>query len=602
MSEEVAVQEFSLWSGKAFFAELPREGRHVYLDRQEEGFLAYGVVHPEPRYVFRVQGRNEGELQRFLAQVKDERARVSEGPPPIEVKVGGDKPPPVEGTPPGLREGEAQKSRRPSPSASRPPPEQPEESPAPRVHLLLAHTDTAGAALPEGLPVSSVCHEPSPTSSAKPTHLYDLSGDWNDLAIQRWGLIAPEGSRGDRLLDRVARLREHRARQQGLRSEEIRVFRVPPDMSATQAEGFRRTLSRIQKEEQPRYLLILGDADEVSFELQRHLAVDRFVGRLAFAREEEFSLYVDKVLRAEDSAPQTEHARALFFTAHDGTVSIQHGHEHLMSRGLTSCRQSALRGSFPSSELHELDSPRGASAERLFEHVAKPLPTVLLSLSHGNGGPLGGWRSAQEQRQHQGELVLGNGQTLTADEVSRRPFLPGGLWVFFACFSVGTPADSTYTPWLRRLERAGNGGTGLESVLSSRPLDGRPFVAALPQAALANPEGPLAVLGHVDLAWSYAYREMDGYNHATRFAHLLGDWVRHRRAGVGVYAVTSALASIDARLMLLYQGDEVALSSGREPPTEAMDRAYLWMARHDLASFLLLGDPAVRLTLSPSRR
>jgi hypothetical protein len=28
----------------------------------------------------------------------------------------------------------------------------------------------------------------------------------------------------------------------------------------------------------------------------------------------------------------------------------------------------------------------------------------------------------------------------------------------------------------------------------------RPFIAALPKAVLANPEGPLAVMGHEDLA------------------------------------------------------------------------------------------------------
>ena len=604
MSDEVPEQDFSHWDGTAFFEGHPRERRHVYLDKHEDGFLAYGVIDPDPQYVFLVRGHNEQELQRFLAQIGEEQARVSDGPPPIEVKVGGDKPPPVEGTPPGLQGGESQSRLLPSPAPSINPKSQkarPEVDAPSRVHLLLAHVDNPGPALPEGLPVSSVVHEPLP-SSVKPKHLYDLSGDLNDLAAQRWALIAPEGPRGDRLLARVARLRAHRAEQQHLRSDQVLVFRVPPAMSAQQAEEFRCRLLRIPKEDQPRYLLVLGDADEVSFELQQHLAVDRFVGRLTFVREEEFELYADKVLRAETGASRAERARALFFTAHDGTVSIRHGHEHLISRGLRSCQQSARRGGFPASELRELDSPRGSSAARLLASVAEPTPTVLLSLSHGNGGPTSGWRSPEEQRRHQGALFLGNGQTLTVDDVSRHPFLPGGVWVYFACFSVGTPQRGMYTPWLQRLKDAGTGGQGLESVLSSRPLDGRPFVAALPQAALANPEGPLAVLGHVDLAWSYAYQEPGGYNHATRFAHLLGDMVRHRRAGVGLYSLTNAIAAIDARLALFHQGDAVALLEGCEPPREAMDRAHLWMMRHDLASYLLLGDPAVRLSLTESRR
>ena len=44
------------------------------------------------------------------------------------------------------------------------------------------------------------------------------------------------------------------------------------------------------------------------------------------------------------------------------------------------------------------------------------------------------------------------------------------------------------------------------AVLKSLPESGqRPFLAALPQAALSNPEGPLGVLAHMDLAWTYAF-------------------------------------------------------------------------------------------------
>lgn len=97
MSAELPpVQEFSSWDGTPFFQDASAEGRRVYVVRtSEEGeFLAYGVVEPDQKYVFRVHGANEGELDRFLAQMKAEGASVTHGPPPFETNTGGDKPPP----------------------------------------------------------------------------------------------------------------------------------------------------------------------------------------------------------------------------------------------------------------------------------------------------------------------------------------------------------------------------------------------------------------------------------------------------------------------------------------------------------------------------
>lgn len=469
-------------------------------------------------------------------------------------------------------------------------------------HLLLAYADSQRPVLPQGLALTSVLREPQPTSAVKPKRLYDLNGEPNDLPSQRWAVVAPEGPRGDRLLERVERLRQLRAEQQHLRPDQLRVFRVSPCMTALEAEEFRLKLLKMQSEEQPRYLLVLGDADEVSFEFQQYLAVDRFVGRLAFPREEDFEVYADKVVRAECGEPRAERARTLFYTVHDNTVATSHGYELLVSRSLQSCERSLQRGNFPASEVRELGSPQDFSAELLLASAAEPTPAVLLTLSHGAGAPVDGWNSPAEQRQLQGTLSLGKGQALVADDVARRPFLPGGVWISFACFSAGTPKRSTYAPWLQRLRNANAGGQSLESVLASAPLDARPFVAALPQAALANPEGPLAVIGHVDLAWSYAYQDLGGHNHASRFANVLGDLVKHRRAGVGLHSLTSAIASVDARLAMLYQQDAAALFEGDEPPRDVVELAHLWMARHDLSAYLLLGDPAVRLPLTGSRR
>src|SRR5262245_54561146 len=120
--------------------------------------------------------------------------------------------------------------------------------------------------------------------------------------------------------------------------------------------------------------------------------------------------------------------------------------------------------------------------------------------------------------------------TSSTPSSSRARFLPGGVWVMFACFGAGTPSRSAYHHWLARWQASGEHDGDLAPVLASLPADGEPaFLAALPQAALASPSGPLAVIGHLDLAWSYGFVDLDkmsrGERH-RRFHELIAQLVK----------------------------------------------------------------------------
>ncbi len=476
------------------------------------------------------------------------------------------------------------------------------------LHLLLARADDHQPVLSPEPELGSVLAElqrPSPVPGPPYVlaNLYDPGGDPNDLSAQRWALVAPTGARGDRLLALMAPLARHRAEQQELKPDQLEIFRVGPNMSGPDITAWRRKLQAMPLQDQPRYLLLLGDADEIPFEFQQHLAVDRFVGRLTFPDDAGFEAYVAKVLRAESTPPSAERARALFFTVHDGTISTDVGYRTLIQPNMKLCEKALLRGDFPASQVLELGTPDTWSLDQLLTSAAARAPGVLLTLSHGLGPPRSGWASAEEQRRRQGVMSLGAGEELAIDAVSRHPFLPDGLWFSFACFSAGTPARSAYAPWLQRLLEDKEGAPNLASVRASAPVDQRPFVAALPQAALANPDGPLAVIGHVDLAWTYAFQEVTGHNHASRFMGVLRELVKHRRAGVGLNALTRSIASVNADLTDKHHEDEAARADGVAPPPEEFHRAHLWMTRNDLSGYVLLGDPAVRLPISlPPRR
>ncbi|MFL5345704.1 MAG: hypothetical protein ACJ8AT_12990 [Hyalangium sp.] len=91
-SGSLQARDFSTWDGKPFFEGSPKEGRHVYIVRPHEqgGFTAYAALDDSRQILFGVRGTHT-QLDRFVAQVKTEGARVTHGPPPFDIRTGGDK-------------------------------------------------------------------------------------------------------------------------------------------------------------------------------------------------------------------------------------------------------------------------------------------------------------------------------------------------------------------------------------------------------------------------------------------------------------------------------------------------------------------------------
>ena len=467
--------------------------------------------------------------------------------------------------------------------------------------LLLTHADDRRPVLEETLPLDAASQLPRPEERPSGKDLINRGVDPNSLPEQRWGVIAPEGPLGDRLLALIEPLRRLREEEQGAPA---RIYRVKPGMDWLQAAQWRDTVLCNEAEpesEQPAYLLLLGDFDQVSVELQQVIGSDGFAGRLVFPSEAGYEAYVDKVLRWSRSPPPARQGRALLFTAHDGTAATTVGYQALMAPSLESLREMKKVGGLSAELLAEVGEPADWSAQKLLAQAASAQPSVLFTMSHGMGPPRSGWRSVEEQRARQGAMSLGREGVLEASDLASIPFLPGGLWFFLACFGAGTPSRSAFYPWLSQLRQAAQYPGRLDRVLAALPREGeRPFVAALPQAVLANPQGPLAVMGHVDLAWTYSFQDLGrvARNRPSRFQGLLRTLVEGRRAGVGLRDLMSSFTGANTELTTLYDYEESARLAGRDSPVDSTRRAHLWMLRQDLAGYILLGDPAVRLPLA----
>jgi hypothetical protein len=451
------------------------------------------------------------------------------------------------------------------------------------LELLLADVDRGTPVLEQGIPLATAATGARAPVAEAPGHR-DQGADPSDLARQGWGVVLPKGKAGDHLWELIAPLRD-------ARGGDVKRYDVPSGMGPEETAKWKDEVyadPELQNDEIPRYLLILGDADDISWDFQTYLAHEAFVGRIAFPDDAGYLAYVGKVLRAERKG--VEAARTLFYTANDGSKAVAVGRASLVDPAVEAFEQRLTTGRFPASEIVTLP---GGDGEALLREARKSDPTVLFSVSHGCGPPRAGWKSAADQRLRQGAMVVDDrGQPLTAADVAGRPFLPDGIWFFFACYGGGTPSRSAYELWMNDLHAQHKLGESGKAVLGALPKPGeRPFMAALPRAALANPAGPLAVMAHVDLAWSFGFEHRAG-----PFESVVESLVMGRRVGPSFRELGSQLGAADQRLATMAQAEkdhpELAGDEARR-----VEKTELWMRRHDLANHVLLGDPAVRLSI-----
>jgi len=484
------------------------------------------------------------------------------------------------------------------------------------IGLLLAHAESGAAILAEGLDWETAVPASAPKQKpvAADDYLRSDGGDPGNLREQRWGLVVPRGPEGKRLREIIAPLTRLREEQQG--SKAI-VYEVEPGMTTEQtwdwwADVYKNDThdgKRITERERPRYLLALGGPEQISWDFQTTAGNDLFLGRLAFQADGDYEAYVEKVLRHEGTRPTTA-ARALFHTVRDGTKATTLGYDDLMRPALEAAREGADDGGFATQNILVLgQESQGVSLTSFLEAAAAPTPTMLFTISHGSGAPRQGWKSVEEQQRFQGAMQFTAGQQLSYEGVEKGSFLPGGVWFFVACLSAGTPSTSEYYHWLKRLQEMGSYRRSIDNVLDSLPKRGEvPFVARLPQAALANPDGPISVVGHVDLAWTFSFceermdarGELEIVSRSSRFDDVFRQMVAGTRVGASCNSLNTVFNNANGELTSIFNQAEKYAVKGVAPaenPAKKRRMAKLWLTRQDLAAYVTLGDPAAHLNV-----
>ncbi|MBX0327926.1 hypothetical protein K2Z83_09590 [Oscillochloris sp. ZM17-4] len=384
---------------------------------------------------------------------------------------------------------------------------------------------------------------------------------------------------------------------------------VPPVLLVRTGETVNNWLTRHRvsqapvdpKQGVPFYLMIVGrpgpldphDDVFIPWGFQYELDVFWGVGRLLFTdasgrhRLDAYRDYAEQVVAWETRADAASHLRkeiAFIGTRHEGDTSTERSAKNLVTplaawSGAPNTTPARLGFG------HRLYLGDDATRDNLTRMLsASAPPAILFSATHGIG-----LRSSDDPAR----LVMHQGALLTADfaygSIRREHWLAGEdldamsnlnvagmIACLFACYSAGCPQhdEFAFEPGKPRAQIA--------------PFS---FVSQLPQRLLAH--GALAVLGHIERAWTYSFSGVEGGadSQIQPFQDVIGRLLKGMPAG----SATDQFNVIQGARSLTLTKELEDIRHGIQPNPARLAR--LWMARNDARNYVLLGDPAVRLAI-----
>ncbi|HEX4955364.1 MAG TPA: hypothetical protein VF017_18390 [Thermoanaerobaculia bacterium] len=439
--------------------------------------------------------------------------------------------------------------------------------------------------------LSALCGDDLEQRPRGPVHGVDLK----NLASSGWGVIFPAGE-AEALRQALAPLLTLRRAQAGARYREYVVAPGPaPDVRGSErvestAERFladnNGCMGPVDPEKMPYFLLIVGPPTALSYLFQFQLSQSFAVGRVAFPELADYRRYADSVVAAERGEVARPRRVALFGPERDPATRLS------ADQLLGPLEQKLLKwtgkgGPFTGfgSQVVRGEQATKAGLERLLG--GPDTPALLLTASHGVG--FGADHPAQADLQ--GALLC---QDWPGPEGKPRPARPNeyfaaadvgdharpaGLISFhFACYGLGTPADDEYAhhhpgkPIERKARHA--------------------LVARLPQRLLAHQAGgALAVVGHVERAWSYSFQGPGNQSSTEAFESFLAALLAGLPVGAAMDYFGQRAGVLATRI--------VELRDQRERGRDVDDGQLLSLltAYKDARSYAVLGDPAVRLAV-----
>lgn len=331
----------------------------------------------------------------------------------------------------------------------------------------------------------------------------------------------------------------------------------------------------------PYYLLVVGNPERIPFRFQYELGLNYSVGRIHFDTVDEYRQYAAGIVAAEGTSGANVGRRACLFgvrNAADQATTMSA--DHLVGPLATAIESKHAAAGWKVDRLLATDASRANL--RALLNGGEP-PALLFTASHGMGFP----KSHALQPRHQGALLCQEWPGplvhmgpippefyFSADDLTDSARLSGMIAFHFACYGAGTPKLDDY---------AHRGGVREE-------IAPQAFVAQLPRRMLGLPRGgALAAVGHVERAWGYSFTWPGAGDQTAVFETCLGALLDGSRLGPAM----ESFALRHADLAVSLNGELEDIKFGAIP--NEISLANLWTANNDARSYVIIGDPAVRL-------